>query len=160
TMSHHMGTGTEGPMTRIKRLTAREATTAKPEKGRRAAMLPDGGNLYLQATFGKNDTETGEPTIRPSWVFRSEFRARRQDLGIGSLDTFDLAEARERAKGLRQQLADGIDPFTAKRQKEKEDLAKRAAEARAMTFKQCAAECIKSHADGWKNAKHAAQWSS
>ena len=147
-------------MTRIKRLTAREVTTAKPEKGRRAAMLPDGGNLYLQATFGKNDTETGEPTIRRSWVFRYEFRGRRHDLGIGSLDTFDLAEARERAKGLRQQLADGIDPFTAKRQKEKEDLAKLAAEARAMTFREAAEKCVRAHRAGWKNAKHAAQWSS
>jgi len=147
-------------MGRTKRLAAREVMNAKPEKGRRAAMLPDGGNLYLQATFGKNDAETGKPTIRRSWVFRYELHGQRHDLGIGSVDTFNLAEARERAKGLRQQLADGIDPFTAKQQKKKEDLAKLAAAARAMTFRQCAEECIKSHRDGWKNAKHAAQWAS
>jgi hypothetical protein len=45
-----------------------------------------------------------------------------------------------------------------KRQAKQERLAKLAAEARAMTFRQCAEEYIKSHADGWKNAKHAAQW--
>src|SRR6476659_7228269 len=97
-------------MGRTKRLTAREVMNAKPEAGRRAAMLPDGGNLYLQATLGKDGT------VRRSWVFRYELDNRRHDLGLGSLDTFDLAGARERAKGLRQQLADGIDPFTAKRQ--------------------------------------------
>jgi integrase len=137
-----------------KRLTAREVMNAKPEDGRRAAMLPDGGNLYLQATLGKDGA------VRRSWVFRYEFDGRRHDLGLGSLETFNLAEAREKARGLRQQLADGIDPFTAKQQARKDRLAKLAAEARAMTFRQCAEECIKSHRDGWKNAKHAAQWSS
>jgi hypothetical protein len=127
---------------------------AKPEGGRRAAMLPDGGNLYLQATLGKDGA------VRRSWVFRYELDGRRHDLGLGSLETFNLAEAREKARGLRQQLADGIDPFTAKQQARKDRLAKLAAEARAMTFRQCAEECIKSHADGWKNAKHAAQWAS
>jgi integrase len=126
--------------------------TAKPERGRRAAMLPDGGNLYLQATVGKNGT------VRRSWVFRYEFDQRRHDLGLGSLDTLNLGEAREKARGLRQQLVDGIDPFESRKQARKERLAKRAAEARAMTFEQCARECIESHADGWKNAKHAAQW--
>ena len=141
-------------MSRIKRLTAREVASAKPEKGRRAAMLPDGGNLYLQATLGK------EGGIRRSWVFRYEFDRRRHDLGLGSLDTLNLVEAREKSRRLRQQLVDGIDPFEAKRQARKEGLAKLAAEARAMTFREAAEKCMRSHRDGWKNAKHAAQWAS
>jgi integrase len=139
-------------MGRTKRLTAREVANAKPDDGHRAAMLPDGGNLYLQASLNKDGA------IRRSWVFRYELDGRRHDLGLGSLETLNLVEARERARGLRQQLVDGIDPFTARRQAKKERLARLAAEARAMTFKQCAEQCIKSHADGWKNAKHAAQW--
>jgi len=141
-------------VSRIKRLTAREVASAKPEKGRRAAMLPDGGNLYLQATLGK------EGGIRRSWVFRYEFDRRRHDLGLGSLDTLNLVEAREKSRRLRQQLVDGIDPFEAKRQARKERLAKLAAEARAMTFREAAEKCMRSHRDGWKNAKHAAQWAS
>jgi integrase len=141
-------------MGQVKRLTARQVMTAKPEAGRRAAMLADGGNLYLQATIGKDDT------VRRSWVFRYELDGRRHDLGLGPLDTLNLVEAREKARLLRQQLVDGIDPFEAKRQAKKERLAKLAAEARAMTFRQCAEACMKSHADGWKNAKHAAQWRS
>jgi integrase len=93
-------------------------------------------------------------------VFRYELDGRRHDLGLGSLDTLNLPEAREKARLLRQQLVERIDPFEAKRQAKKERLAKLAAEARAMTFRQCAEECIKSHADGWKNAKHRAQWRS
>ncbi len=50
----------------MRRLTARQVMTAKPEDGRRVAMLADGGNLYLQATIGKNDT------VRRSWVFHFE----------------------------------------------------------------------------------------
>ena len=137
-----------------KRLTAREAANAKPEGDRRAVMLPDGGNLYLQASLGKDGA------VRRSWVFRYEFDGRRHDLGLGSLDTLNLVEAREKARKLRQQLADGIDPFAAKQQAKKERLAKLAAEARVMTFKQCAEDCMKSHRAGWKNAKHAAQWQS
>jgi integrase len=79
---------------------------------------------------------------------------------LSSGATLNLVEAREKARLLRQQLVDGIDPFTARRQAKQERLAKLAAEARAMTFKQCAEACMKSHADGWKNAKHAAQWRS
>jgi integrase len=139
-------------MSRIKRLTVREVTSAKPEAGRRAAMLADGGNLYLQATLGKDGG------VRRSWVFRYELDGVRHDLGLGSLDTLNLVEAREKARGLRQQLVDGIDPFTTKREREKERLAKLAAEARAMTFRQCAEECIRSHRDGWKNPKHRQQW--
>jgi integrase len=141
-------------MGQVKRLTVRQVMTAKPECGRRAAMLADGGNLYLQATIGRDDT------VRRSWVFRYELDGQRHDLGLGSVDTLNLVEAREKARLLRQQLVDGIDPFTAKRQAKKERLAKLAAEARAMTFRQCAEECIKSHSDGWKNAKHATQWRS
>jgi integrase len=141
-------------MSGIKRLTAREVANAKPDKGRRAAMLPDGGNLYLQATFGKSGD------VRRSWVFRYELDGRRHDLGLGGLNTFNLVEARERARDLRQQLADGIDPFTAKRQAKKDRLTARAAEAKAVTFKQCAADYLTAHAAGWRNAKHAKQWSS
>jgi integrase len=141
-------------MGQVKRLTTRQVMTAKPGAGRRAAMLADGGNLYLQATTGKHDT------VRRSWVFRYELDGGRHDLGLGSVDTLNLAEAREKARLLRQQLVAGIDPFEAKRQAKKERLTKLAAEAQAMTFRQCAEECIKSHADGWKNAKHRAQWRS
>jgi integrase len=139
----------------IRRLTAREVVHAKPPVDRRALMLPDGGNLYLQVTRDR----THPDRIHRSWVFRYELDGHRHDLGIGSApDPVDLATARERAKALRLQLLDGIDPLAAKQQIKRDRLARLAAEKRAMTFRQCAEACIASHEDGWSNAKHRAQW--
>jgi integrase len=138
----------------VRRLTAREVATARPGAERNAAMLPDGGNLYLQVTRDR----THPDRIHRSWVFRYELDGRRHDLGLGPTQTLDLAGARERAKALRLQLLDGIDPLAARHQARRERLARLAAETRAMTFRQCAQACIASHEDGWSNPKHRAQW--
>jgi integrase len=139
----------------LKRLTAREVAHAKPPADRKALMLPDGGNLYLQVTRDR----THPDRIHRSWVFRYELDGRRHDLGIGPApDPVDLAGARERAKALRLQLLDGIDPLAARRQVTRDRLAQRAAAERAITFRECAKRCIASHEDGWTNAKHRAQW--
>jgi hypothetical protein len=134
----------------IHRLTAREIGVTKPGPGERV-MLADGGNLLLQVT-GKQDG------LSRSWIFRYERDSRRHDLGLGPFPTLSLSEARERARGLRVQLLDGIDPWSARQQQRKDRLAQRAERARAMTFKQCATACIESHADGWRNAEHRRQW--
>ena len=140
--------------TQIKRLTAREVQTAKPPADRNAAMLPDGGNLYLQIT--RSEKDPGH--IRRSWVFRYELDGRRHDLGLGPLHTLDLADARAKAKTLRQQLLDGIDPLVARQRIRRDRLAKLAAEQRAMTFRQCAEACMAGHEKGWSNDKHRQQW--
>jgi integrase len=141
---------------RIKRLTAREVQNAKPPADRNAAMLPDGGNLYLQLTRSEKDRNH----IRRSWVFRYELDGTRHDVGLGPVRTLDLSDARAKAKALRQQLLDGIDPLAAKQQIKRDRLARLAAEQRAMTFRQCAEACIASHEDGWTNRKHREQWTS
>jgi integrase len=140
----------------LKRLTAREVASAKPDADRRATMLPDGANLYLQITRAPKNPDQ----VRRSWVFRYEFDGQRHDLGLGPVHTLDLAEARLKARTLRQQLLDGIDPLAAKQQIKRDRLARLAAEQRAMTFRACAEACIASHEDGWTNQKHAAQWQS
>jgi integrase len=139
----------------LRRLTAREVAHAKPPADRRGLMLPDGGNLYLQVTRDR----THPDRIHRSWVFRYELDGRRHDLGIGSApDPVDLAGARERAKALRLQLLDGMDPLAIKQQRKRDRLAQRAAEERSITFRACAERCIASHEDGWTSAKHRAQW--
>jgi integrase len=50
---------------------------------------------------------------------------------------------------------DGRDPLAAKRAKRDQA---RLAEARAMTFRQCAEAYIDAHRAGWRNPKHAGQW--
>jgi integrase len=135
----------------VHRLSDRAIKAAKPAEGERL-MLADGGNLLCQVTRGKNDS------INRSWIFRYQLGDKRHDLGLGSLNDLNLAEARAKARSLRQQLLDGIDPWTTRQQQRTDRLAKLAERARAMTFRQCAIACIEAHADSWRNAEHRRQW--
>jgi integrase len=134
----------------IHRLTAKQITATKPAPGERV-LLVDGGNLLCQIAAGKQG-------INRSWIFRYELDGKRHDLGLGSLNDLELAEARAKARSLRQQLLDGIDPWTVRQQQRTDRLAAHAERARAMTFRQAATACIESHADGWRNAEHHRQW--
>src|SRR5262245_6610704 len=135
----------------VERLTPKQVSNAKPRAGQDSVLLADGGNLYLQCTRGK------EGHVRRSWLFRFELGGRRREMGLGALHTVGLAEARERARGLRQQLLDRIDPLEARDQAERARLAEK---ARTVTFRQCAKSYIALHEDSWKNDKHRAQWDS
>jgi integrase len=108
----------------------------------------DGDGLLLKVMQGRG-------ALTKSWVFRYRFDGKRRDMGLGPLRTFSLLEARERARQLRQQLAQNVDPLSAR----DADHAKRQRES-AATFKLCAEQYIASHKASWKNAKHAAQWGS
>lgn len=92
-----------------------------------------------------------------SWILRYSFDGRRRDLGLGGYTDLTLAEAREKALAQRKLILEGIDPIEARR--EQRD-ARMAALARRMTFRQCVTGYIDAHGDGWKNAKHRAQWQS
>jgi integrase len=133
----------------VKRLSARQVANAKPPKGRHAALIADGGNLFLQVSTGTDGH------IRRSWVFQYELHGKRGWMGLGPLHTFSLHEAREKAKQLRQQLKDGIDPLAAKTEQAQQQ---RLEAAKQMTFGECAAAYINAHEAEWKNARHAAQW--
>ncbi|MGY4516433.1 site-specific integrase [Lysobacter sp. HA18] len=92
-----------------------------------------------------------------SWVFRFRSRAtgKHRDKGLGSLAVVPLADARRKADACRKLLARGVDPI---------DRAQRArlraveAAASRRTFGWCLDQYIASRADGWKNDKHKAQW--
>src|SRR6516164_2322387 len=135
-------------MGRFSRLTAREVSNAKPPVDRRAAMLPDGGNLYLQVV------RDGERIYR-SWTFKYELAGRRREMGLGGTHTISLAEARDKARSLRQKLLDGIDPLDEKRSQRQ---ALMEARARAITFKQVAEAYLELHLDSFRNARHRQQW--
>jgi Arm DNA-binding domain len=104
----------------------------------RKRWLCDGGGLYLQQGS--------------SWVFRYKRGGRTRMMGLGPRDTVSLTEARNLALAARKQLHDGFDPLAAR--------ASKRSTAPAMTFAQCADAYIEAHAAGWRNPKHAAQWSS
>jgi integrase len=124
----------------LNRLTAIRITRLK-KKG----MYADGGGLYLRVADGGSK----------QWIFRYATHGRLRDMGIGPVHTLSLAEARERATEARKLRLDGIDPIAHKRARRAAVLA---ADAKAMTFKQCADAFIASHEAGWSNAKHRHQW--
>ena len=90
-----------------------------------------------------------------SWVFRYSINGVEREMGLGPKDVLSLAQARDRAAALRLQALDRIDPKAAR---DAARIEAKLAEARAMTFKECAELFIKSHKGEWKNAKHASQW--
>src|SRR5208337_5008187 len=68
-------------------------------------MHPDGGGLYLQVS------ENGSR----SWIFRFKKGGRSRDMGLGSLATISLAEAREMAAECRRLRLTGIDPIESRK---------------------------------------------
>lgn len=114
---------------------------------RKPGYYCDGGGLYLQVT-GQGSK---------SWIFRyRDLHTRKlRDMGLGSIQTLALADARRAASAQRTLLATGVDPIVARRATAQE---KALEAARALTFAECASGYIGSHAAGWKNAKHRQQW--
>jgi integrase len=90
-----------------------------------------------------------------SWLFRFMLRGKSRQMGLGSLHTISLPEARDEALLCRKQLRDGIDPIDARKLKRGQA---EADAAKVMTFKECADKYISTHSAGWKNVKHARQW--
>lgn len=130
----------------INKLSARAVATASTP-----GLIGDGAGLYLQVA---NIDGNG---ITKSWVFRFALAGRERKMGLGSAKDFSLAEARERARQARQQLADGIDPVEARLAARD---ARRRDEAERIIFKDAAKKYIAAHEATWRNAKHRAQWGS
>lgn len=107
------------------------------EKGYHA----DGGGLYLKIDASKR------------WVFRFTRAGKPREMGLGPVHTVSLAEARQAAREARQDMLAGADPIEKR-------AAQRAAQAAVQTFEKAAAAYIAEHKNGWRNAKHAEQWTS
>jgi integrase len=129
----------------INRLSDRKVKTAKP------GMHADGGGLYLRVTAGTNGA------VSRYWLFRYADRRTGKDrqLGIGPLDTISLAQARSVAREGREQLLALLDPVEQRRSQRASNAL---ADAKAMTFDACRDAYIAAHRAGWRNIKHAKQW--
>jgi integrase len=126
----------------LNRLSAKSIASKK-----RAGLYCDGGGLYLQVT----------PSGSKTWIFRfrSPLTQKLRDMGLGAIQTVGLPKAREKAAAQRTALLDGLDPIEAREQENRRKLLEA---AKAVTFAQCASSYIESHKAGWRNAKHAEQW--
>jgi integrase len=128
----------------LHRLSTAKVKNAKP------GMHADGGGLYLQATIGTGDL------IRKSWIFRFATDGRERHMGLGSIENIGLAEARQRAADARKLRELGLDPIRAR--DESQATAAALAAKQTMTFDACRDAYISAHRAGWKNVKHAGQW--
>jgi integrase len=113
-----------------------------------------GGGLYLSISKGN--------TV--SWLFRYKINGKARWKGLGPYNSANtLKKMTRKAEVCKAMLSDGIDPIEAARD-EKADTAGKTLEAQRealldrMTFKVCALEYIESKKSGWKNKKHAQQW--
>ena len=117
----------------VDKLSARTvATLAKP--GRHS----DGGGLYLVI----------EPSGSKRWAFLFRQGGRLREMGLGGFGSVPLALAREMAADCRKTIANGGDPIAARK----------GAGAATPTFGGFADKFIETKGEGWRNAKHRAQW--
>ncbi len=93
-----------------------------------------------------------------SWLFRykSPVTAKQREMGLGSLNLISLAVARDLAVECRRQVLSGLDPIEERGRVRR---IRQLKQARSITFKEAADQCIASKKPEWKNAKHAQQWS-
>jgi integrase len=122
-------------------------SAAKVKSVKKPGYYLDGRGLYLQV---RNETSK-------SWLLKYSINKRPRAMGLGSAFDFSLADAREQRDELRKLIKRGIDPLE---QKAAEKQAKKIEAAKAITFRAAAARLIASKRKGWKNEKHAGQWSS
>ncbi|WP_395444168.1 tyrosine-type recombinase/integrase [Caulobacter sp. UC70_42] len=128
-------------------------------------LYPDGGGLHLQVTGAGGR----------SWVFRYWVSGRERRMGLGPLHMVSLAEARDAAERARRLRFQGVDPLEARRGKQAGNLPEFHSPApsipeavqlvperavTALTFAAAVDAYIKGNRAGWRNEKHAKQWTS
>jgi hypothetical protein len=114
------------------------------QRARKRGLYFDGSGLYLQVTRGGVK----------SWIYRYMLKGRARAMGLGTVATVGLAQARALAAGCRAQLQQGLDPIDVRRAQQ--DQAKVAA-AGGISFKSCAEAYIASHRAAWRNPKSLGQ---
>ncbi|MBE0552645.1 MAG: integrase arm-type DNA-binding domain-containing protein [Rhodobacteraceae bacterium] len=117
--------------------------------GKGNAMMPVGGvaGLYLQLT----------PKGGRTWILRMQVGGRRRDIGLGGFPTVTLAQARDKARELRDKVECGIDPV-----EERKTAKAKLIEARrkGMLFSEAVDKALAAKLDAFRNEKHRAQWRS
>jgi integrase len=112
--------------------------TAVKVRNARSGKHADGGGLYLRVT------DDG----RKNWILRIVIKGKRCELGLGSVKTVSLAEAREEAARLRNIARKGGDPLAERKQERKI----------VPTFEEAARKVHESMLPAFRNKKHGQQW--
>lgn len=91
-----------------------------------------------------------------SWIYRFVLRRQERFMGVGSARDVTLAQARKRVEELRvNHVSKKIDPLA---ERKAADDAERAAQKKAVPFRDRADQYIAAHEGEWRNAKHRYQW--
>ena len=125
------------------------ALTALQIKHAKEGMHADGNGLYLrvQASGAK------------SWIFRFQLNRKRREMGIGTLADKSAIQARSEVATLSTLVRSGVNPIEQRTlDAEQATLAALKSSAEATSFRTVAGEYIENHKAGWKNGKHAQQW--
>jgi integrase len=131
------------PMPKIAKELSALAVSRLSEPGLHAVGVIAGLHLQVQASTAR------------SWVLRAVVGGKRRDIGLGAYPGVTLAQARDKARSGRELIQQGIDPVEHSRAAKS---ALKAAQAKAVTFRQVAVAYIDAHEAGWKNDKHGQQW--
>lgn len=120
-----------------------------PGSSKNPVAVPVGGvpGLLIQIT----------PTGGRTWILRTTVGNKRREIGLGGYGDVGLAQARERAREIKQMIWEGIDPVEKKRA-DRAALVKQ--QRRAMTFEQAVERFLKDKAPTEGNLKAWAQWRS
>jgi integrase len=141
----------------INRLTEREVVAASKVPNhpdpRHSKLYADGGGLYLKVTAANTR----------SWVFRYMIGGTAKVIGLGSVDTWSLKEARERAERCRKGKDNGIDPadmLALIRAEERAKVEQVIGKPSTPTFGQVAEDYITAKEKGWSDITEGSKWRS
>ena len=90
-----------------------------------------------------------------SWALRIVVGDRRREIGLGGYPTVSLEQARQRAREVREEVWQGVDPVAAKRTRES---ALKAEQAKVLTFDEAAGQCHQTKLSEFRNRKHGKDW--
>lgn len=122
----------------------------------------DGDGLVLLVRRPKRNPGAPQQPDRAFWLFRYSSGGKVREMGLGRArghNAVTLADARDHARRLRDQVRDNKDPLNERATAEaqaKADAAKVA--AGAVTFEKAANAYIAAHEAGWRNEMHRRQW--
>lgn len=132
---------------------AKELSALEVKRLSQPGMYAVGGvpGLHLQVLPGGGKTWLLRVTIGAT----ASGKQRRSEVGLGGYPAVTLQQARDKAREVREKIAQGIDPIAERKAARSALLASRAMD---ITFEEAARQCIEAKSPEWKNAKHAQQW--
>lgn len=132
---------------------AKELSALEVKRLSEPGMYAVGGvpGLHLQVLPGGGKTWLLRVTVGAT----AEGKQRRSEVGLGGYPAVTLQQARDKAREVREKIAQGIDPIAERNAARSALMASRATE---ITFEEAAQQYIAAKSPEWKNAKHAQQW--